>query len=114
MRDYIDIILLLSYNFSILLQVFQVFGDILDALHSNFIVLSQVFKRRKKHFVKFDFGQIKLIALMIFLAKIMFHGKHFPDFFRFEMFHVKHKTQKISPDADIWNRDPVTAVILSD
>lgn len=47
MRDYIDIILLLSYNFSILLQVFQVFGDILDALHSNFIVLSQAFKRRK-------------------------------------------------------------------
>ena len=54
MRDYIDIILLLDYNFSILLQVFQVFGDILDALHSNFIVLSQAFKRGK-HFVKFDF-----------------------------------------------------------
>lgn len=38
---------------------------------------------------------------MEFLAKIVFHGKHFPDFFRFEMFHVKHKTQKIFPDAEI-------------
>ena len=55
-----------------------------------------------------------MIALMEFLVKIVFHGKHFPDFFRFKMFHVKHKTQKIFPDADIWNRDLVTAVILSD
>lgn len=51
---------------------------------------------------------------MEFLAKIVFHGKHFPDFFRFEMFHVKHKTQKIFLDADKWNRGPVTDAILSD
>lgn len=30
------------------------------------------------------------------------------------MFHVKHKTQKNFPDADKWNRGPVTADILSD